>query len=118
MPSVPGLIGRLYVRRWSEWQSRQAETCSTRYLPRATRSGVASIFSVDGSRCAGFFSESHDTAPASSATTTNRAMPSTLKKVFILFGTPFPSDLGRIVLSGGAVPRHEERERVRKSDAG
>src|SRR2546423_1517271 len=89
MPSVPGLIGRLYVRRWSEWQSRQAETCSTRYLPRAPRSGVASTFSVDGGRCAGFFSESHDAAPASSATTTNRAMPSTLKNVFILLGLLF-----------------------------
>src|SRR5947207_15165661 len=89
MPSVPGLIGRLYVRRWSEWQSRQAETCSTRYLPRATRSGVASIFSVDAGRCAGFFSESHDTAPAINATTATMAMPNTLRKVFIPGGLLF-----------------------------
>ncbi len=34
------------------------------------------------------------------------------------FGTPFRNDVRRIVLSGGAAPRHEERKHVRKSDAG
>src|SRR4051794_5263033 len=89
MPSVPGLTGRLYVTRWSEWQSRHTETCSTRYLPRARRAGVASTFSVDAGRCAGFFSESHDTAPAINATTATMAMPNTLRKVFIPLGLLF-----------------------------
>src|SRR5438477_1344888 len=62
----------------------QPETCSTTYSPRASRSGVASIFSADAGREAGFRSASQEMQPAISATTTNTSSPTIFKNVFMV----------------------------------
>ena len=82
-PTRSGLNGSAYWYVRSEWQSMQMVTWCTRYWPRAIRAGVDSTFSATGARCAGFFSDSHETPMATSATTTSKTIPTTFKKVFM-----------------------------------
>src|SRR5579863_1588489 len=51
-----GTAGRL-VKSISEWQPKHCSTLSTRYLPRAIRSGVRGIVSISRTDAVGFAAE-------------------------------------------------------------